>query len=53
MKKQFMDVIRRTRLIEFMQEDHFFSGVQKALDYVWDSLGDEYDRTKCPLYRES
>lgn len=53
MKKQFMDVIRRTRLIEFMKEDHFFSGIQNALDYVWDSLGEEYDRTKCPLRRQS
>jgi SulP family sulfate permease len=52
MKKQFMDVIRRTRLIEYMKEDHFFSQIQNALDYVWDSLGDEYDRTKCPLRRQ-
>jgi SulP family sulfate permease len=49
MKKQFMDVIRRTRLIEYMREDHFFARTQNALDYVWDSLGDEYDRTTCPL----
>jgi SulP family sulfate permease len=49
MKKQFMDVIRRTRLIEFMREDHFFARTQNALDYVWDSLGEEYDRTTCPL----
>ncbi len=51
MKKQFMDVIRRTRLIEYLREDHFFSYTQQALDYVWDSLGDEYDRSKCPLRR--
>ncbi len=49
MKKQFMDVIRRTRLIEYLQEDHFFAYTQQALDYVWDSLGDEYDRSQCPL----
>ncbi len=49
MKKQFMDTIRRTQLIGQMGEDHFFARVQNALDYVWDSLGDEYDRTKCPL----
>lgn len=49
MKKQFMDVIRRTRLIEYIGEEHFFSRIQNALDYVWDRLGSEYDRTTCPL----
>ncbi len=53
MKKQFMDVIRRTRLIEYMKEDHFFAYTQTALDYVWDSLGDKYDRTACPLRNKS
>ncbi len=52
MKKQFMDVIRRTRLIDYLQEDHFFAYTQQALDYVWDSLGDEYDRSQCPLRRQ-
>jgi SulP family sulfate permease len=49
MKKQFMDVIRRTRLIEYIGEEHFFSRIQNALDYVWDRLGPDYDRTTCPL----
>ena len=49
MKKQFMDVIRSTRLIEKMGEEHFFSRIQYALDYAWDSLGEDYDRTNCPL----
>ena len=49
MKKQFMDVIRRTRLIEYLGEEHFFSRIQNALDYVWDRMGPEYDRTTCPL----
>ena len=49
MKKQFMDVIRRTRLIEYLGEEHFFSDVQHGLDYVWDKLGEDYDRTTCPL----
>jgi sulfate permease, SulP family len=49
MKKQFMDVIRRTRLIEYLGEEHFFSYIQNALDYVWDRLGQDYDRTTCPL----
>lgn len=49
MKKQFMDVIRRTRLIEYMGEEHFFSNIQHALDYVWDKMGADYDRTTCPL----
>jgi sulfate permease, SulP family len=49
MKKQFMDVIRRTRLIEYLGEEHFFSRIQNALDYVWDRMGADYDRTTCPL----
>ncbi len=49
MKKQFMDVIRRTGLIEAMGPDHFFSRITPALEYAWDALGDEYDRTTCPL----
>jgi len=32
-----------------MGEEHFFSRIQHALDFAWDSLGDEYDRTNCPL----
>ena len=51
MKKQFMDTIRATRLIEEMGEEHFFARVQNALDYAWDSMGDTYDRTTCPLRR--
>ena len=49
MKKQFMDTIRRTNVIEKLGEDHFFSRVQFALNYAWDQLGDEYDRNTCPL----
>jgi sulfate permease, SulP family len=49
MKKQFMDTIRRTGLIRIIGEDHFFSRVTYALDYVWEQLGDRYDRTSCPL----
>ena len=49
MKKQFMDVVRRTGLIDVIGEDHFFSRVAHALEYVWDALGDSYDRTSCPL----
>ena len=49
MKKQFMDVIRRTGLIDLIGEDHFFARITPALSYAWDSLGDAYDRTTCPL----
>ena len=49
MKKQFMDAIRRTGLKEEIGAEHFFSRVEQALDYAWDSLGEEYDRTTCPL----
>ena len=52
MKKQFMDTIRATRLIEKMGEEHFFARIQYALDYAWDSLGEAYDRTACPLRRQ-
>lgn len=51
MKKQFMDVIKRTGLVQYMQADHFFSRVDGALEFIWDSLGDDYDRTLCPLRR--
>ena len=49
MKRQFMQVMHKTHLIDYMGQEHFFSRVQQALDYAWDSLGDEYDRTTCPL----
>jgi hypothetical protein len=52
MKKQFMDTIRATQLLEVMGQDHFFGRVQDALDYAWDSLGSDYDRTTCPLRRQ-
>jgi SulP family sulfate permease len=52
MKKQFMDTIRATRLIEKMGEHHFFARIQNALDYAWDSMGDSYDRRACPLRRQ-
>ncbi|MCP3868602.1 MAG: sulfate permease [Gammaproteobacteria bacterium] len=52
MKKQFMDTIRATKLLEVMGKDHFFGRIQNALDYAWDSLGSEYDRTTCPLRRQ-
>jgi sulfate permease, SulP family len=51
MKKQFMDVMRNTKAIDFIGEQHFFSRVQYALDYCWDALGDSYDRSQCPLRR--
>ena len=40
MKKQFMDTIRATGLIEKMGEQHFFARIQNALDYAWDSMGE-------------
>jgi SulP family sulfate permease len=49
MKKQFMDTIRKTKLLEAIGEERFFSRIQFALDFAWDGLGSEYDRTKCPL----
>ena len=49
MKKQFMDVMRRTHLIDIAGEERFFSRIQYSLDYVWDQLGPDYDRTQCPL----
>ncbi len=52
MKKQFMDAVRRTHLFDSMGENSFYSRVTYALDYCWDSLGDSYDRTTCPLRRQ-
>ncbi|MES9957249.1 MAG: sulfate permease [Sedimenticola sp.] len=53
MKRQFMQALRRTGLDQEIGEGNFFSRVTYALDYVWDSLGEEYDRTNCPLRRQS
>ncbi|MEJ1353773.1 MAG: sulfate permease [Candidatus Sedimenticola sp. (ex Thyasira tokunagai)] len=53
MKRQFMQTVRRTGLLGIIGQDHFFSRVTSALDYVWDSMGEEYDRTTCPLRRQS
>ncbi|MCG8427310.1 MAG: SulP family inorganic anion transporter [Chromatiales bacterium] len=52
MKRQFMNVIRRTGLVSYMKEEHFVSGVEPALAYVWEQLGDDYDTKKCPLRRQ-
>ncbi len=49
MKKQFMDTLRRTNVIEKLGEEHFFSRVEQALMYAWDKLAPEYDRNTCPL----
>ncbi|MES9925671.1 MAG: solute carrier family 26 protein [Candidatus Thiodiazotropha endolucinida] len=49
MKKQFMDTIRRTGLKDKMGDDTFYSRVGLALNYVWNQLGDSYDRENCPL----
>jgi len=49
MKKQFMDTLHRTNVIEKIGAGRFFSRVQYALDYAWDGLGPEYDRESCPL----
>ncbi len=49
MKKQFMDTIRRTGLKDKMGETTFHSRIGLALTYVWNQLGDTYDRENCPL----
>ncbi|MES9856725.1 MAG: sulfate permease [Sedimenticola sp.] len=53
MKRQFMQTVGRTGLLEIIGKDNFFSRVTSALDFVWDSMGEEYDRTSCPLRRRS
>lgn len=50
-KKQFMDSLRGTRVLDYLGEEHVFSRMQYALDYAWDSLGEHYDRSNCPLRR--
>ena len=49
MKRQFMSVVRRTRLFDTMGADHFFSRIGIALEWVYSQLGEEYDRKNCPL----
>ena len=49
MKRQFMQTIRRSGLLDVIGEERFFARITYALDYVWDNLGEEYDRTTCPL----
>ena len=48
-KKQLIDSFKRTGLVEYLGESRLFSRIQYSLDYAWDRLGDEYDRTNCPL----
>ena len=49
MKKQFMDTLRRTNILDKFGEEHFFSRVELALEYTWDKLAPDYDRNSCPL----
>lgn len=49
MKKQFMDTLRRTGLKDKMGDDTFYSRIGLALNFVWNQLGDSYDRENCPL----
>ena len=49
MKKQFMDTIRRTNVLEMIGPGHFFPSIQFALNYAWDKLEPDYDRNTCPL----
>jgi SulP family sulfate permease len=49
MKKQFMDTASRTGLDAVIGQDHFFSRIDHALTHAWDTLGDRYDRSCCPL----
>ncbi|MCU7917565.1 MAG: solute carrier family 26 protein [Candidatus Thiodiazotropha sp. (ex Epidulcina cf. delphinae)] len=49
MKKQFMDTIRRTGLKDKMGDSTFYSRIGLALNFVWNQLGDSYDRENCPL----
>ncbi len=49
MKKQFMDTIRRTGLIDVIGNELFFPRITMAIEFAWDQLGERYDRTNCPL----
>jgi SulP family sulfate permease len=48
MKKQFMDTLRRTQVIDKLGEARFFARVDDALQYAWDKLGDSH-AAACPL----
>ncbi len=49
MKKQFMDTVKGSGLLDYMGEGAFFSRVDQALRYCWDQLEDRYDQDTCPL----
>jgi len=50
MKKQFMDTVQATGLFEHMGgATTFHSRIGLALNFIWDQLGDSYDRNSCPL----
>ena len=49
MKKQFLDTLHRTKVIEEIGEERFFARIQLALEYVWDQLAPDYNRNTCPL----
>jgi SulP family sulfate permease len=50
MKKQILDVMRRGGLrTEISEASCCFPRIQHALEYAWNELGDEYDRSTCPL----
>jgi SulP family sulfate permease len=48
MKKQFMDTLRRTGVIDKLGEERFFARVEDALGYAWAKLGEAHAET-CPL----
>jgi SulP family sulfate permease len=53
MKRQFVQTIKRTGLLEKIGEDQIFSRITYALEFAWEQLelemGDAYDRNTCPL----
>ena len=48
LKKQVMDVLWQSGMVERLGSDRFFRRVEDALDHVWKQLGDDHE-VDCPL----
>ena len=47
-RPQFVDVLERTDVMEFIGRDHFFAWNQHALEYLWNKMEPTY-KARCPL----
>ncbi|MDH5518840.1 MAG: SulP family inorganic anion transporter [Gammaproteobacteria bacterium] len=52
LKKQILDVMRATHLIEVIAEENIFPTEEQALDAIYECLGMDGDIMQCPLKRK-